>query len=602
MSLPPTIKVTYNQTKYGYFGELGTGANANVRFLQTALSPDELDSITLIENIPGSERWHVQDLFQRDVDKERVTQEVLPYLKDKDRVKFFNPLTLALLPLSTDGQAIESALPHVEAKNINENGHPYTLYEWEDYYKFGLHRTTPAFSYLNWNDHRVRIVAIDGQHRLSALKRWKNEPPDSSRDLAGWTIPVVVLGIFKAVPTKQTASFLEIVRKTFVYINSTAQKIDEARKTLLDDESVVCICTQEVIQDSHSNDCLPVSQRKAAKLPLLMFDWRGATRNNERVPAPAAVKTVEEVRDWLSWYILGEDGSPEQAEALGLVDLVPPLTTFGKNKKLSHDDAERLRKQFGATVLPGLQFCLEEFAPYKKYIKDCRELERKAIDESDLAQHAFMQLRFGTSRASQDILGLVNAKFNDLVQKFDSLKGKTFDELIVRDVGMRAVMSAFGSGKRFYDDDQRRTTSWLEYSKWFTPLINQACEEGWFRSFMKLDDRRRSLLLHIAFDPSGQIINYKMENVPAAFGALLKTVVFAAAKKNLKSETLDRVWDDCSEQLKTPLRNGYRKQVRAELQEDFQGTPAEFKALVQKKANGHVDKHVDKLKAFLGLR
>lgn len=600
VNLPPTLAVAYNKTKYGYFGELGTGANAHVRFLQTALSPDELDSITLIENIPGSERWDVQDLFQRDVDKERVTQEVLPYLKDKSKVKFFNPLTLALLPLVPDGQAIEAELPHVVAKETEEHGHPYTVFEWEGYYKFGRHVNTPAFSYLNWNDQRVRIVAIDGQHRLSALKRWRNEPHESSGQLANWTIPVVVLGIFKAIPSKQTASFLEIVRKTFVYINSTAQRINEARKILLDDESVISVCTQELIQDSHSNDCRPLDQRDPHKLPLLAFDWRGETRNNLRVQAPASIKTVEEIHDWLGWYILGENGSEDQKVALGLEDLVPPLTTFGEDRKLSHSDTATIRKQFHQTVLPGLQYCLQEFSPYKSYIHDCRILESKALAESDLAQHAFMQLRFGTSRASEDIVRDVNRRFEELVQKFENLKGKSFDDLIVLDVGMRAVMSAFGYGKGIFDDDQERTTQWIEYSKWFTPQLNTAYAAGWFRSFDKLDSSKRKLLTHVVFDPSGAIVNYKMEHVPSALGALLAIVIFLSGKDKLKSETLERVWDEKSEQLKGPLKSGYRRQFRAE-QEGFKGTPAEFKKQVQEKTDKAVNKHISNLKEFLKI-
>jgi hypothetical protein len=600
VQLPPTIDVAYNKTKYGYFGELGTGANAHVRFLQTALSVDELDSVTLIENIPGSETWDVRDLFQRDVDKERVTQEILPYLKDKNRVKFFNPLTLALLPMATNGQTIEGSLPHIVSRQVTENEHVYTLFEWEGYYKFGRHQKSPAFSYLNWNEQRVRIVAIDGQHRLSALKRWKNEPPDSSKQLATWTIPVVVLGIFKAAPNKPTASFLEIVRKTFVYINSTAQSINEARETLLNDESVVKLCTQELIQDSHSNDCLPINERDEAKLPLLLFDWRGETRNNVRISAPAALKTVEEVRDWLGWYVLGDDGSDDQATVLGLEDLVPPLATFGPDKKLSHDDALRIREQFRATVLPGLQFCLQNFTPYKDYIRECRRVEREALDQSDLAQHSLMRLRFGTTRASEDIMELVNRKFEDLVLQFESLKGKIFDELLLRDVGMRAVIAAFGWGKHTWDDDREETGSWEAYAEWFTPLLNSIYSDGWFRSFMKQDTTRRGLLKHVVFDPSGAIVNYKFEQVSSGFGALLTLLVFSKGRSSIQVTTAEKVWEEWSEALRGPLRSGYRREHRADLNENFKGTQAQLRDEIKKRAEADVEKHVGKLKVFLG--
>ena len=102
---PKPIEIVYNKTKFGYFGELATGAHAHLRFLQTALSGEDLDNITLIENIPGSETWDVRDLFQRDWYKERVTNEILPYLKYKTKVKFFNPLTLDVTAC-TSGQQI----------------------------------------------------------------------------------------------------------------------------------------------------------------------------------------------------------------------------------------------------------------------------------------------------------------------------------------------------------------------------------------------------------------------------------------------------------------------------------------------------------------
>src|SRR5215510_13559514 len=112
MTLPPVTQLTYNKTKLGYFGELGNGAHASIRFLQSAVTKDELDNITLIENIPGSERWSIQDLFQRDVDMARVEISILPYLTDQSKVKFFNPLTLVLLPMRKDNGMVDADVQH----------------------------------------------------------------------------------------------------------------------------------------------------------------------------------------------------------------------------------------------------------------------------------------------------------------------------------------------------------------------------------------------------------------------------------------------------------------------------------------------------------
>src|ERR1051326_3622821 len=116
MILPPVNELKYNKQKYGYFGELGHGAHARIRFLQSAVTKDELDHITLIENIPGSERWDIRDLFQRDVDMTRVEESILPYLRDPTKVKFFNPITLVLLPLNPVTGSVDAEVPYVAPK------------------------------------------------------------------------------------------------------------------------------------------------------------------------------------------------------------------------------------------------------------------------------------------------------------------------------------------------------------------------------------------------------------------------------------------------------------------------------------------------------
>ena len=58
----------FDRSLNGVFGTFGAGMNLEISFLQTALQPDELFHISLVEEIPGSEKWPIRDLFQRNVD------------------------------------------------------------------------------------------------------------------------------------------------------------------------------------------------------------------------------------------------------------------------------------------------------------------------------------------------------------------------------------------------------------------------------------------------------------------------------------------------------------------------------------------------------
>jgi hypothetical protein len=105
-----TSRFSYNRSLSGRFGEMGSGGGIRVLFVQAALEIRELKNVKLIASINGSEKWPVRDLFQREVDNNRVTKEIVPYLRDSESIKFFNPLTLVALPLDDSG-SVERELP-----------------------------------------------------------------------------------------------------------------------------------------------------------------------------------------------------------------------------------------------------------------------------------------------------------------------------------------------------------------------------------------------------------------------------------------------------------------------------------------------------------
>jgi len=278
----------YNESLNGFYGVLGSGDSNKVIFLQSAITPDELDKISLIGDIPGSQKWSVRDLFQRDVDVQRVENGLMPYFEDKEKVKFFNPITLTMLMMN-NGEIVRD-LPPLKEYEDDSGDTSYKIVEAQGYFRFKtpILNNKPSYyqSVLEWNNKTVKIVAIDGQHRLTALKLYSENNNDA--DFQNWTIPAVLFSVKKG--SKSNATLLDIIRSIFVYINTEAKTPSAARQILLSDESVNCICTQEILEYSHENDVSDVVD--SDKIPLLLYDWRGEQKNSIDIVSPAAIKNT----------------------------------------------------------------------------------------------------------------------------------------------------------------------------------------------------------------------------------------------------------------------------------------------------------------------
>jgi len=587
-------KDPYPKKKFGYYGQLGQGARAEIKFVQTAIERRDLADLTLIQDIHSSERWDVRDLFQRDVDDVRVQNKIMPWMKDAEIAKFFNPLTLLALPYDSAARRTPmTRLRAAEEKRGTDDHGAYRTYELANHYRLWTYDDSPEYSKIEWNDDRVDIVAIDGQHRLSALKRWDKEPGSADSDLDSWTIPVVILTIFAQDGSDvDNPELLEIVRRTFVNINSQAITINDSREILLDDSSVNAICTQELIQASHSNDVREINDRNSDVLPLLFFDWRGEMRGGREVAAPAAVKSTREIRDWMEHFILGEDGDAEQREKLGIDDITPPLDSYGADKTLSHLDAKTLRTLICERLIPGLQVLLQDFRPYRTYIEKMRATEAEYTSTSDLKKHAYYRARFGHSNEADQHRRDVEAQFLDLVDELTDVKDTNFHELIGRDIGMRAVVYAFAYTKGRVDEESANTSDYKEHAEWFVKIINTIYDDGYFQSWDALGKRMKQHLNHIVYDDAGNIINYKFKDVTTGFGPLLAAIVIT--RSNLSDDQKAECWDDLQAKLKSPLRRGFKKAHKKDVDEEPM-TNREKRMEVNRRAEASVEERLSQL-------
>lgn len=558
----PKKKRLYDQNRVGYAGTFGSGANIDIMYLQTAFSPGSIDAIRLIEDIPGSEKWDVRDLFQRHVNQKRV-QEIKDFLLSDGSVKFFNPITLVLLPYNQHTHTILPNVKHLPPQIEESDGYSIKQFENDGYFRLDLY-DDPSQSELCWNQEKVLLVAIDGQHRLSAIKQIQSNPELMSKMNGEWSVPAVILVMSKSNPDLEGQTILEVVRRTFININQEAAQINASRLIILDDESVNRIACQEIVNAAHKNDNTEDrSEINLTRTPLMFFDWRGEVEGNKDKPIEGSVLNLVELESLLGSYILGDDGSDEQRNVLQIDEILPPVTNFGKGKRLTAVESNAIRRQFREILLPAIQYLIEEITPFKDYIEGIRAIQFPK-DHSDLADAAFKQICFGAPPVSNPTLYEdVRSKVLEMSTEFVSLKTVIFDELLTRDIGLRAIFSAFGHLKEIYDNQKQETANWLEYAKWFVERINKLIEDGWFKGFG--DDSRsediKLLTQHIVFKPAGDIDNYKLKDVDNAFGALIA----AEVSREESSEFRIGMWDKVEPKLRRPLEKGFRSEVRARL-------------------------------------
>jgi hypothetical protein len=416
-----------------------------------------------------------------------------------------------------------------------------------------------------------------------------------------WTIPIVIFGLRTIDPNGNRTKILEVVRNVFVMINKQARQPNRARTILLDDESINCICTQELLDYSHSNDIKDFGQRDPNRPPLLFYDWRGAEIEGRPDRSPAFVKTSEEICDWFINYLLDEDFSPAQKVALGILPTDNDLQSvfLADNKKVDSHAGQLIRQRIRKNVLPGLTYFLENFKPYNDYIKSLRMIEQENLKKGDLANYALNRLRFGSSSESAAEQQRVSLIYNLIVEELEGLKHQ-IPQVLADDIGMRGIMWAFGAFRRYYQDATGATIiDWLPYCKWFTEIMNKIYEEGWF------EEGKKEHFYHVIYDHNEKKVNYRLDEQDDALGALVVILLAAySSKKNgsqISDILADNIWGDYSSDLSDTIEKGYKKEVRTQLKQEGripEGSD-EFKKAVEDAASRKAVNRIKKLKKFI---
>ncbi|KIZ35982.1 DNA sulfur modification protein DndB [Stutzerimonas stutzeri] len=371
----------------GSFGRFQTDSSHTLNYLSTTLRINQLSKLQVAADVFNIRRVAFEELIQRDIDHSRVVRIADGYLKmGAQRAVFFPPLLICLAVMDDDNglksnyaSVVQQPISNATLRTVYDlDGFQLDLYEAEQGQGRTvewLGKTVGFYDYaamLAINPERTKLVTLDGQHRLQAL-RLLDSQPETRHIVANIEQPVCIVWM----PLATAGADEQIVkdlRDIFVTVNSEPQRVSGHFILLLNDSSNAASAVRSLANTWKHDD----SPGDWSRLHLL--EWN--TRENQSTDArlrPFSITTVSIIASVLEVYLFGVTRlAPamlklDEREA-ELNDADPQFDPSGmRNSAPGLRVDPIIREQIDAHLTPALSFLLRQLRPY-------RELEARLGD------------------------------------------------------------------------------------------------------------------------------------------------------------------------------------------------------------------------------
>ena len=393
------------------YGRYHLSSAWTIPYFSTTIPLDHVaEHLKLAVDFPGSDqlRWRLDELYQREVDWPRVERSIVPYLRASDQPQFFNALTIALLPMDEGASSVPytfdnsvtwkpPTLDHSDQFGKLLNVGPISCGFWFEWASFG--QAEARTGQLRWNPKQVFAVALDGQHRLAAIKRFVHTATSTSM-LSETTVPVILLVLAKEFGYVDNGSVqvVDVLRKVFIDLNKHAKVPTRARQILLDDKDPTSVCVRALVGEALCDGTAEL-EGNPPRLPLSLVDWHTEQAKFDEGPYVTTILVV----DWAIATLLGAKpiqdftdygavrsqlkalenyleisltAAKERLENLASAELRP----FNYADDANDSELSRISEAFGATWNRAFVRLLTEFGPYRHLIQRRKEMRTFSLD------------------------------------------------------------------------------------------------------------------------------------------------------------------------------------------------------------------------------
>ena len=331
-----TVKdIRASEEFYALYGryELSNSGWTIPYFSTTMTLQEAAENLSYATDIPGGdkEEWKVEELFQRQLDWYRVEHQILHYLRADAIPHFFSALTVAMLPAHVSDRLDDFSDARLVAPPLSCQQPP--LHEMEvGPIRVGFEiplpeggGMCPSLSMVRWNLDQVYCVAIDGQHRLAAIKRYVNGLSRGHDSVKRTRVPVILIPLARSLgfrSSEANGGLITVLRRIFIDLNKHAQRPSRARQILLDDYDVQSRCVRALLGERLSPSLAELDGEAPGRLPLSLVDWHSEQARFDEGPYLATILGV----DWIVSHILGIRHVQDPSDAVEVKrSLIEPL-------------------------------------------------------------------------------------------------------------------------------------------------------------------------------------------------------------------------------------------------------------------------------------
>lgn len=477
----------YEFEKIGSYGRFQTRGAFPLDYVMTSFSMSELPKLSLARDVqPKDSDINFELLMQRDIDERRVVRDLEPYLSpqivadsegiSRSRAVFFPPLLAAIVPVrerrmlsvySDERRKFEgnrvirewSGMFKIEHR-VSEDSR-LLLPELQGYYEGAKVDLEPSKIGLEIDDEAlqgVKLVIIDGQHRLFALKELLKRTPAV---LEGLTVPVCL--VFPPNATEAASNVekdillprvTDVFRDLFVDVNSTMETVSGHFNILLSNDNMGDVICREFCQhtiDKNGIDALATIEwntrsdkeakiiRKAYSLtsigPLHLAFSENLGRNGD-LPLLKYFLGLDEVEDKLYPEFSGREEDDIKREF--------PEVEWGQFSFTQKPVIEKQIEKYVLPVLDEVYFGVDQFKTkldiFSEQIALLRAKSKEELYDSyearEVSEALTLYKPLGTDKA-------VQKRFKKFDSELELLIGETVNPILGYAIFQRAMWMAY---------------------------------------------------------------------------------------------------------------------------------------------------------------